>query len=260
MKISFEKNDLSMVALQKKGFRGFPVMFHTHVEILCVINGEIKVNADGHMRNLKDGEMCVVFPYVLHSYEDAPDTEFRLIMFSPEFVSGFDKTLFSQRPVNPFFQMNDTFELLTKKVVAQAKCNDGLGDKIAQAYLSALVGEIITATNTIYAENARDTIMQRLLIYCNEHFSENITVSSAAAACFISESYVSKIFATRFQQSFRTYINELRINEAKVLLKKSDLKISEIMYACGFKNQSSFNRIFIDFCGKSPREYRKDIL
>ena len=256
MKISFEKNDLKFETRQGKGFRGFPVMFHTHMEILCVIKGEIKVNVDGKIHKLVQGEMCAVFPYVFHSYEDSPDAEFRLIMFSPEVVLGFEKEIFSKRPVNPFFKINDAFELITEKIVLLSKANE----HTAQAYLSALVGEIMLESNIVYTENITDTIVQRVLIYCNEHFTEDITVSSAAAACFISESYVSKIFAKKFERSFRTYINELRINEAKVLLKKSNLKISEIMYSCGFKNQSTFNRIFIDSCGKSPREYRKNVI
>ena len=256
MKISFEKNDLSMVAIERKGFRGFPVMFHTHMEILCVIKGEIKVNVDGQIHNLRQGEMCVVFPYVFHSYEDAPQAEFRLIMFSPEVVFGFEKTIFSKRPVNPVFEVNDTFELITKKIVSLSKTSE----PTAQAYLTAFMGELMEVNNAEYTENITDTIMQKLLVYCNEHFMDDISVSSAAAACFISESYVSKIFARKFERSFRTYVNELRINEAKSLLKKSNLKISEIMYSCGFKNQSSFNRIFMDNCGKSPREYRRGIL
>ena len=255
MKISFEKNDLRLVARQSRGFQGFPVMFHTHMEILCVIKGKIVVNIDGKTNVLKDGDICVVFPYVFHGYENSPEAEFRLIMFSPEVVFGFEKNVFSKRPSNPFFKMNDTFEMLTKKIVSLSKDNE----HIALAYLSALVGEIMAVSDMINTENITETLVQRLLIYCNEHFNEDISVSSAATECFISESYVSKIFAKKFKRSFRAYINDLRINEAKVLLKKSDLKINEIMYTCGFKNQSSFNRVFMDSCGVSPREYRKSI-
>lgn len=253
MKIPFEKNDLRLIAKQGRGFQGFPMMFHTHMEILCVIKGEIKVNAGGQSKILKSGDLCVIFPYVFHGYENSPEAEFRLIMFSPEVVFGFEKDVFSKRPESPFLKMNDTFDLLTNKIVCLAKKDE----KTALAYLSAFVGELMQLDNVVYTENITDTIEQRLLIYCNEHFAEDITVSTAASECFISESYASKIFAKKFRSSFRTYINQLRINEARELLKKSNLKISEIMDACGFKNQSSFNRIFMDICGVSPRDYRK---
>lgn len=256
MKISFEKNDLRLTVKQTRGFQAFPVMFHTHMEVLCVIKGEIKVNIGGETKILKQGDLCVIFPYVFHSYESSPDLEFRLIMFSPEVVFGFEKIVFSKRPVSPFLKMNDTFDFLTKKIVSFSKVDE----KTALAYLSAFVGELMSFGDVVYTENITDTIAQRLLVYCNEHFTEDITVSSAATACFISESYVSKVFAKKFECSFRTYINQLRVNEARELLEKSNYKISEIMYACGFKNQSSFNRIFMNVCGKSPKEYRKNRL
>ena len=69
-------------------------------------------------------------------------------------------------------------------------------------------------------------------------------------------SYVSKIFSDKLRYGFREYINSLRINKARALLAESSLPISEIMYACGFSNQSSFNRVFQEFCGCTPREYK----
>ena len=74
---------------------------------------------------------------------------------------------------------------------------------------------------------------------------------------YISTGYVSKIFATKLKYGLREYINELRISKAKNLLSKTDLKIIDVMLECGFRNQSSFNRVFSEICGVSPSEYRR---
>jgi two-component system response regulator YesN len=96
----------------------------------------------------------------------------------------------------------------------------------------------------------------QLLSYCAAHFAEDITVSTLAASLYISESYVSKLFTRQLGCSFREYINQLRIHEAQNLLEATDLRIGQVMTRCGFQNQSSFNRVFLDLTGISPREYR----
>mgnify|MGYP003302649859 CR=1 FL=1 len=45
--------------------------------------------------------------------------------------------------------------------------------------------------------------------------------------------------------------------KARQLLESTDLRIGQVMAACGFQNQSSFNRVFREITGTSPRQYRK---
>ena len=83
MKAVFENNDLSVVAKQVKGFWAFPPMFHAHMEIVFVINGSINMSIDGKHHTLMPGELSVSFPYLIHSYEESPDAEAVILLFSP---------------------------------------------------------------------------------------------------------------------------------------------------------------------------------
>ena len=82
-------------------------------------------------------------------------------------------------------------------------------------------------------------------------------LKSVSDALFVSPSYISKIFAQKLKYSFREYINSLRIHKAKALLADPNRRIVDVMMDCGFQNQSSFNRVFLEICGISPREYQK---
>ena len=257
MKQVFEKNDLSITAIEKTGFRGFPMMFHPHMEVLYVLNGTIRVTVDEVERELHPGELCAVFPYVLHSYEDAPEATFRLLLFSPEYVREAEKNLFETKPEIPFFSLDPTLAFLTERGVACLRSRDALHTNTACGYLTALVGELLLRSSLTQASTTQNTTIQNILIHCNEHFSEHIDIKHVAEACFVSESYVSKVFANKLGCSFREYINALRTNHAKRLLEKTDLKIIDIMHTCGFQNQGSFNRVFLDLCGKTPRQYRQ---
>ena len=260
MKGVFEKNDLRMYAKRVNGFRGFPPMFHTHAELVYVLSGEICMTVDGQEKFLRAGELSIVFPYVIHSYENAPDAEAIIIMFSPDAVPNYEKMLLSAKPLAPYCK--DDFGLLAilNRIVEVFSLKDAAHEDIATAYLAGVVGELLQKLTLHTDFDAGSEVIQRVLTYCSTHFTdEDISTRAVAQALFISQSYVTKIFSEKLGYGFREYINSLRIAEAKNLLKNTDLKITEIMLRCGFQNQSSFNRVFIEDCGTTPRRFREQI-
>lgn len=69
--------------------------------------------------------------------------------------------------------------------------------------------------------------------------------------------YLSQAINERLQMNFFEYINSLRINEARDLLKsRKDLTIIEIAYQVGYNNKVSFNKAFKNIIGATPSEYR----
>ena len=48
----------------------------------------------------------------------------------------------------------------------------------------------------------------------------------------------------------------VKLNYAAVLLKTTDLYVSEILYRCGFNNESYFYKKFREYFGEPPTEYR----
>lgn len=54
------------------------------------------------------------------------------------------------------------------------------------------------------------------------------------------------------------YVNGLRIDEACRLLRDSDIKVTEVIYASGYNTKSNFNREFLRVTGKTPSAWRRD--
>ena len=238
-----------------KGFCGYPPMFHTHGEMIYVMKGSLPTVVDGKEHILREGELCLLFPYLTHFYENAPDAEVLLILFDPE-VTAFDRLLLSQKPSYHYTDGRDFYQMLDRAVtlLAEKKVKTALG------YLNAVIGELLERLPLEAADRLSGDSTTRILGYCAEHFAEEITVRQMAEKLYISESYISKIFSEKLKYGFREYINALRIDKAKSLLEHSDKKIVDVMYECGFRNQSSFNRIFRAACGVSPREYKNGAL
>ena len=93
--------------------------------------------------------------------------------------------------------------------------------------------------------------------YARARFREPITLKSAADACFVSPSYLGRCFQKEFSVSFRQYVNELRLEEAKRLLEQTDRRIYEIAEAAGFGESKHFVSKFTAQYGCSPAEYRR---
>ena len=258
MKASFENNDISLCVEYGKKMREYPMQFHTHAEIIYVMSGKVSMTIDGVRRTLTEGQLSVCFPYSMHEYEESKDSKILLLLFSAGTTGAFEQDLLTKKPVVPYIDdATGMYDVLRK--IADFKEKGAGYDKNSMAYLSAAVGEILSELSLYDIESTDTGTIQKLLIYCSEHFRDSdMCLDKVAENLFISKSYISKIFAKKLKCNFREYINSLRVNEAKSQLEGTDFKIIDIMENCGFKNQSSFNRVFFEECKVTPREYRKE--
>lgn len=235
-----------------RGLHGYLPMFHPHAELLHITQGQANVTVDGVAYSLKAGDTVLIFPYLPHSYEESPDVQAILLLFDPS-VTVFDNTLLMKKPVCCRVE-----ECVAPALMERAITMLHAGKrKTAISYLNAALGELLEFLELEERESPSGDVAVQLLSYCEAHFGEDITVQQLADALYISPSYVSKIFSQKLKTGFRTYINDLRIHKAQTLLKETDQKILQIMETCGFQNQSSFNRVFREHCGMSPRQYRR---
>ncbi len=233
------------------------MQFHTHAEIIYVLSGQVTMTIDGIKRTLQSGQLSICFPYSTHEYERSDEAEILLVLFSAEATGAFEQELLAKKPTTPYIENGAVLYDVLCKIIEFKKKGEEY-EKTAMAYLSAAVGEILSELNLYDVESTDTGTIQKILIYCSENFRESdMCLDKVAENLYISKSYISKIFAKKLKSNFREYINSLRVNEAKMHLEDSDMKIIDIMENCGFKNQSSFNRVFFEECKMTPREYRK---
>lgn len=250
----FENNDLTVIAKHVQGFKGFPPMFHTHMEIIYVISGTIDVQIDGITHTLLPGQLSISYPYIIHSYDSAPDAEAIILLFAPAAVQSWKRHLTESKAVTPWTDDAGRYLPLLERITEH--CRSGR-ESLAKDYLSALVGELMLVMPMEPVRRTDLTVTQKALVFCGEHYREEIGIKDVADHLNVSESYVSKIFARKLGCPLCSYLNALRVAEAKNRLKHSKDKIIDIMYDCGFRNQSRFNQVFLQETGMTPRAYRQ---
>lgn len=99
----------------------------------------------------------------------------------------------------------------------------------------------------------------QLEYYLHVHHTEKITVDNICNKFHCSKSYINHYFKKNNGVTIKDYINRLRIENAKQLLKSTKLSIDEISFAVGFSSISYFSKVFKSQNGLSPSSYRKKI-
>ncbi len=125
--------------------------------------------------------------------------------------------------------------------------------------ISIIAEHIVEAENKILAlrKHYRSDRIWQAQEYINLHFTEQISLEAAASASNLSVSRFQHVFREKLNTTLTSYVNDLRINEAKNMLMNTDRRITGIAFQSGFRNLSHFNRVFKKKVGCTPGEYRK---
>jgi AraC-like DNA-binding protein len=94
--------------------------------------------------------------------------------------------------------------------------------------------------------------------YVLAHHRESINRDRMAEMVHLSPGYFSNLFRAEVGMSFSDYLIQVRIENAKRLLKRFDLSVEAISKECGFHSLAHFSRTFKDRCGVPPLRFRKN--
>lgn len=105
--------------------------------------------------------------------------------------------------------------------------------------------------------------LEKLMAERKLFLQPDLTINQLAAAVPCTRHQLSQVLNETLQQSYYDYINGLRMEEAKNLLCKpeyQEYKIASIAYDAGFNSLSTFNEVFKKHTGKTPSQYKKEML
>jgi len=102
-------------------------------------------------------------------------------------------------------------------------------------------------------------VVEKTMRYARRNCYKKTFLKDAAAAVYLSPKYLSRLFKQSTGTRFSDFRLELKMKEAKELLKKSDFNVNQIAYKLGYQNAESFIRIFKKLTSRTPTEYRKMI-
>ncbi|MGF0040608.1 response regulator transcription factor [Peptoniphilaceae bacterium SGI.131] len=113
----------------------------------------------------------------------------------------------------------------------------------------------------LLANNEGDKISATPIDYIkNNYMNSDLTLLLVARDLYMSTSYVAKYIKDRSGYNFTDYLNMYRLNISKKLMANQDLTFKEIADLVGYTSQHYFSRVFKNYFGVSPSDYRKSCL
>ena len=242
---------------------------HDFWEIVCIREGNVCVNADGHIFHLSKGDVIFHKPMELHKF-NIEGTQTATLFITSFVASG---TIMEQFE-NCVCRLSKEQNLALTNMISflRNKCSlshDSLGClrmlkedqvkfQIFTCMLELWILSLIKTNETIDETlNTTETIAYRKAIETMEaRICDWITVPEIASECNVSVSYLKKIFAKYAGFGIHQYFLKLKISHATFLLKKG-LSVTEIATMLSFSSYNYFSTVFRRETGLTPSEYKK---
>lgn len=254
-----------------------PPHLHKSIEMIYVTAGSFIVGTGIDLFEMKEGDLAIIFPNLIHHYQvfQAGDNRHIALLASPSYFGVYEETLQTYRPQNPVipgtklhpdvtYAFQRLMELDSPRHMHVSPDFSNKQDAMSlsalnHAYVQIIFARTIPLLPLISRTDLKDQdIVYQVVAYVSAHYHENITLTKMAADLGISPFALSRVFSGVFHQNFNRYVNDVRLEHVAALLTESTDPITDICLDCGFQSQATFNRVFQTKYHMTPRQYRNE--
>ena len=260
------------VDLRKKESEG---EVHNFPEIIYIKDGYTDLYVDGSIVNLKKGQLIIIAPNTYHGKPDSP----------PELGTGVHTIISFESSSLILKELYNTPITLNEEQIGQylkisnlglnifefAQTENNVGgmkpkSSVLPYELEALKKQLELFLIELYHTNVAGNtskpshaVISSLNDYLYENITQNITVEEMSRRVCVSPTILRKYVHEHYGCGPHQHFINIKINEAKHLIKSGNMNFTEISEYLGFETIHYFSRQFKNRVGKSPREFLKDI-
>lgn len=248
----------------------YPQHFNTAIEFEYVLSGCEEVTVDGKKELLDSGGVSIAFPYQAHGYRKVEEGN-KFFFIAPSSILELPgKNLSHALPETPFYHYigsdREFFEALLSPLILTAK-EYGMMTADSREYYTEIIRAVIlfhlehTGYKEIIEQPLGTQLFQRIMMYLDAHYDDcDFSTEKAAREIGVSAQYLSLLVRRSTGYTLTEHLRNLRIAKARRLLRRTNMSVSEIALESGFSSIRTFNRVFAETIGKTPRDFRlKDI-
>lgn len=232
---------------------------HSRFEMIIPRKGAFTARLDGKAHTVQVGDALVVFPGVPHCF-DLAQGEGVLLSFYDDHLSEMGQSLSAMQPLSPVIHLDaidQDVRYCLERLNAMAEAGE-TDEMLAQAYLTLMFVHLLKALDLVQADpSAAKELLYRAMQYISQNLALPLNLKGTAHALGVNSYYLSHVLNERIHMGFRAYLNTLRVERARRYLRLTSWSVEEIAAACGFNNLRTFDRVFVEYCGMQPREFRK---
>lgn len=233
-------------------------------QILYVANGKTHFWFDGREKIVSAGHMVLYKPEEIQKYvyylEDNPE------VFWIHFTGSDVKNILAYHGISLdehvfYCGVLPDYKALFRKIIQELQlCRYGYED-----YIASLFNDILLLVDRQQHEQKKTTgnvqeQIERAAAYFNENYNTKISIDDYAESLHISTNWFIHNFKQYAGMSPAQYILSLRMVNAQSLLERTTYNIKQISEIVGYENPLYFSRVFKKEIGKSPAQYRKEMI
>ena len=253
---------------------------HDYYELYIHLRGGEFMGVDNQRFQLKPNQLFILPPFSMHGLsctKEMRNYERAYLNLSPEVLRVLGC---GQIDLDQFFRSNASggvctyqlseenaaqFVAWVKKIRDNQQKHADEGDAFHRFQNYALmlnilnmVCQTIRKTNPVEGKPFGNGIIQEILDYINNHYTQPIRIENLARSFGVSVSWLSHEFVRFTNRSVYDYVLYRRVMLARQQMLGS-ASLNEIAYQCGFNDYSNFLRSFTKIVGVSPNQYRKQL-
>lgn len=254
-------------------FQTLPAHTHDYYEFYLFLEGDLDLEISGHARPLYPGDMVLVPPGVSHHAlmhsSDRPYRRFvlwvsqeyvaRLLKESPDYVFLMQRAATSGRCYYHFHEAEFS-SIQSRLIRLLEEFHSNRYGRNAAVYLA--LNDLLLYMNRIIYEREHPVVsgsgdlMQEITLFIDEHLAEDLSLDVLANHVCLSKYYIAHYFKDSLGISIHQYITKKRLQScSEAIAAGSDITRTFDEY--GFRDYSSFYRMFRKEYGMSPREYQE---
>ena len=248
--------------------------WHTELEFVYIESGTVTFWIGEKRFVLSEGNGVFINSKILHRFHSSDGAVIPNFLCMPCFISPEDSLIYSKY-IQPIISSSLIFQVFYKEVFWQAEVLENIKRIISvqnqrtvrELATSALMQEIwlnlyehinIKNTNTDSTSSASSQArLQLMMQYIHQNYRSNISLDNISDYVMLSKSTVLNYFRKYLHTTPINYLITYRLNEAAILLRKTEKKILTISNETGFNNVDYFCKLFKKRYHLTPTEYRK---
>lgn len=245
--------------------------FHQEVELVYVMEGELRLYVMEREYHLKRGDLCVINSNEEHRMEAQDEIMTAHIFIAYSLIRSVYNGVSSFFFCNSVSEDDERYEklrellnqLLKRKMLCEKEPEECRNEyeylSVFYKVLGYLTSNFLKKAKTDAGMSMQQKSQMRTLQineYIMNNYSQPISLKSLCDTLYLSEGYLSRYFKKIYNMSFSAYLRQIRLSNAMSELMYTDKAILQIALDNGFSSISFFNKVFKEEYGKSPSSLR----
>ncbi len=249
---------------------------HPFRELIYIDSGTIRVEADGFSGMLFEKQLLIHKSNEIHSLSCTENTAPNVIIIgfacdspmldifstNPQTLSAGLSKLLTEVIKEGRFVFYPPYDIPNVKDMKKRKTFLFGADQMIKLKLETFLIELIRSTKSALCADSTvrsDIKTEEIATYISNNYNQKITLDDLCFLFGTNKTTLCKKFREIYGETLINYLNNLRINHAKKLLRESNMSITQIANAVGFESIHYFSKTFKKIVNKTPSGYISSI-